>query len=102
MPQRRADAVVQLVKVLLAEREAVTAKERELVRSLKPVARSAATTRDRHGGSLRADRPLLAGRHRRRLAILVGDRRTRQGWEGATVTPMPGPCSRGSWVNASA
>lgn len=37
MPQRKADALVKSVQALLAEREAVTAKERELVKTLNTV-----------------------------------------------------------------
>ena len=37
MAQRKADALVKSVKVVLAERAVVTAKERELVRSVKAV-----------------------------------------------------------------
>lgn len=37
MPDHKADALVKSVKALLAEREAVTAKERELVKTLNAV-----------------------------------------------------------------
>lgn len=65
MPARKADALVKSVKALLAEREALTAKERELVKTVNTVLNKMGYQVVPLGGSAAPAR----GRRRRRRAV---------------------------------